>query len=1177
MSSLPSPNQSNHPPIWFLLLLGLGGPIAVGLTIAQSITKHVWQALGITLIYFVIVLVGGIVAKVWQQLENNWVKQIVDWINTRSQKYERSYCQWFIAQHSQFDIGGLRTYETPLPTFKQIFVELNLARKSPFQISSATFKASEAPAASQHPISYYLEQAHLVVLGLPGSGKTTLLKNLGLTLVSRKKQRKASRIPYKLPFFLSLRDYANTISDQVPFSLVDAIQTPLQKWNRPAPSGWVEGHLTKGNCLILLDGLDEVPDEETRLAMAKWVQQQIVAFGHNNRFILTSRPYGYLYNPLNGVLVLEVQGFTNEQIRKFVYKWYEAEGANRSRHSLGSSEYVKHEAEGFLWRLYNTSTLFDLARNPLLLTMSIMVHRYRGALPGSRGELYKEICDVFLGGRQRAKGLRLALSPEQNQLVLRPLAFYMMEKQKTELTPSEAELIIKQPLKTVSTEMQPQAFLKIIEDSNFWVKQGHDVYGFAHLSFQEYLAAMHVKEKNLKQVLVDQIESSWWREAIILYCNRADASPIIKACLTGRALTVPILQLALECEEAASRSSSIDDPFVRVLFDSVLIQGAEDANPEIRQIVAEARLAQRIKKMIPLDDEVYSTTSLINCIEYQLFLDEQEKGKYYHPDHWMNKRFPAGHGQASVLGVRPSDALAFCIWLTERDQENWRYRLPHASEVKQVEESMNEEGKVVIGTGYWINNGKGFAWVRGNPVISTEMIQETMDRSCASDLQQALTYSPNLENEGERELAKSLSGARDLAEISSLTSQLVVILNSVRDRIRAQDRSLAAKLADAKKNVNQLENKLKEVETQEQTMVNRLASKEREITRLEGRRSFLDSQESKIKKDLAQADKQDHTLKSKPTRSKTGQHVRSNPQNMHLDKSALQVNLKDVINEKNALDTQLERAQEEALTQRQALQSFRAQKADQQIKIELERARKYRQAQQTEMENFRTRTDPFASECDRLLAITPLYNRDVLFLRALSRNRTLDLDRVLVNINDPTLGESLASISNCASTFTQDLTSAYDHNRSIISAYTNDLTESDKVTLTLKQLLNKAAFTETTQRLANTFWFYLGTLSKRRPIGRSTPAGTLMRFAIRYLAKALADYFAYWSWKELCREEEQANSMDQQVIDTLLDIYVIFAMLEERVKGQLPACEGILIVKERLEENQEKSESRNSL
>lgn len=59
--------------------------------------------------------------------------------------------------------------------------------------------------------------------------------------------------------------------------------------------------------------------------MAKWVEQQIITYGHNNRFILTSRPYGYRDNPISGVTVLEVQGFTYKQIEQFVHNWYHAE------------------------------------------------------------------------------------------------------------------------------------------------------------------------------------------------------------------------------------------------------------------------------------------------------------------------------------------------------------------------------------------------------------------------------------------------------------------------------------------------------------------------------------------------------------------------------------------------------------------------------------------------------------------------------------------------------------------------------------------------------------------------------------------------------------------------------------------------------------------------------------
>ena len=381
------------------------------------------------------------------------------------------------------------------------------------------FKAPEAsPSASQHPISYYLEkdQNHHVVLGLAGSGKTTFLRRLGLSLIERKKQ---PQLPYKLPFFLSLRDYGNIIKEQEQFSLIDAVQTPLRKENLPAPPGWIEHRLMKGCCLILLDGLDEVPDPEIRQAVARWVETQMRVYGHKNRFILTSRPRGYQENPISGYLrVLEVQAFTYTQIKEFVHNWYRAEEENRPKHTLGSFENVKHEAEAFLRRLQGTHTLYDLAGNPLLLTMSILADRCRGVLPGSRGELYKEICEVFLGRRQRAKGLKLELSAEQNQLVLQPLAFYMMEKEKEELTPTEAQVVIEEPLKSVSTQLTPQAFLKTIEDSNIWVKQGPDAYGFSHSSFQEYLAAMHVKEKNLEQVLVKHIGLSWWHETIIL-CN----------------------------------------------------------------------------------------------------------------------------------------------------------------------------------------------------------------------------------------------------------------------------------------------------------------------------------------------------------------------------------------------------------------------------------------------------------------------------------------------------------------------------------------------------------------------------------------------------------------------------------------------------------------------------------
>ena len=62
-------------------------------------------------------------------------------------------------------------------------------------------------------------------------------------------------------------------------------------------------------------------------------------------------------------------------------------------------------ADNLVRRLEQVPALYDLTVNPLLLTMIVNIHRFRGALPDSRTDLYAEICQVMLGRRQDAKNL----------------------------------------------------------------------------------------------------------------------------------------------------------------------------------------------------------------------------------------------------------------------------------------------------------------------------------------------------------------------------------------------------------------------------------------------------------------------------------------------------------------------------------------------------------------------------------------------------------------------------------------------------------------------------------------------------------------------------------------------------------------------------------------------------
>ena len=88
--------------------------------------------------------------------------------------------------------------------------------------------------------------------------------------------------------------------------------------------------------------------------------------------------------------------------------------------------------------------LRDLAANPLLLTMIATAHRYRGALPGSRADLYGEICHVLLSRRGQAKDLPELLSWPAKQALLAALAYQMMREHVSSL-PADRVLEILRP------------------------------------------------------------------------------------------------------------------------------------------------------------------------------------------------------------------------------------------------------------------------------------------------------------------------------------------------------------------------------------------------------------------------------------------------------------------------------------------------------------------------------------------------------------------------------------------------------------------------------------------------------------------------------------------------------------------------------------------------------------
>jgi energy-coupling factor transporter ATP-binding protein EcfA2 len=717
-SSSPDPSTKGFPS-WLIFLIAIFGPPAAFLPFAHSITQNSLSIAFILIGYEVLVFMGGFVGKVWLKLENPLVDHFAEWIQLQGQRrfspYRKHYCDYLTYEHQVFDIKGLSTRTAHDLELEQVFVELSLDATPAHQASTDPLSVPASLRQGGHAIWDFLSSAslgnpHLVIIGAPGSGKTTLLKHIALALAQQKKELHPINLSQTLPILLFLRDQVSSLQNTPDFSLGDAVQKHMQrKWHSSIPASWIEYHLRHGQCLVMLDGLDEVADAASRRKVVDWVQQQMVAYG-NNRFLLTSRPYGYRDNPLDGVTVLEVHPFTSKQIERFIQRWYLAnELKSWEKEDPGVHLRAREGAEDLLQRLQRVPALLELAVNPLLLTMIATVHRYRSSLPGKRVALYAEICDVFLGKRQEARGITQELTAVQKQQVLQPLAYALMQRGEREITYEDAVHIIASPLALVNAQMEPKVFLQAVENtSGIFLERNPGIYGFAHLTFQEYLAAVHVEKEKDEQILVAHVGDSWWHETIRLYSAQSDASTLIAACLRGNPPSIPALTLALECQQEALKIQ----PEVRTQLEMLLEQGSEDIDPERRHLVAEALLARRLREMVPLSEMVYRDTSLVTCAEYQLFLDEQRTQNIFcQPDHWQSAMFRPGKGRMSVLGVRQADARAFCDWLNERSAGVWHYRLPEKSEWTEKE----TEERQIEGIGYWTQQGGEFIWLRHPP------------------------------------------------------------------------------------------------------------------------------------------------------------------------------------------------------------------------------------------------------------------------------------------------------------------------------------------------------------------------------------------------------------------------------------------------------------------------------
>ncbi len=357
----------------------------------------------------------------------------------------------------------------------------------------------------------------MVLLGDPGSGKSTFANFLALCLAGGRLEEmgEAQAAPGDgwlahlepawthgslLPLRVTLRDLAaSDRCDGTAGGLWRFIAETLAGQDLPDLASYLRQKLLDGGVLVLLDGLDEVPDPQGRQAVRDAVADFAATYNSPaNRYLVTCRIYAY-QDPccqLDRFAIHTLAPFGQERIDAFVECWY------REVCRLGwKSDTEAAELTRLLQEATRRADLAPLAASPLQLTMMASLHFSWGRLPDDRAELYQEMVRLLLVRWQESRlgaqtGVTQALAAGKLESALEQVAFEAHRAQEGGEGPAHvSETVLLKVLKDYlegDWNRAGELLGYVRERAGLLIEDPPGVYTFPHRSYQEYLAGSYL-------------------------------------------------------------------------------------------------------------------------------------------------------------------------------------------------------------------------------------------------------------------------------------------------------------------------------------------------------------------------------------------------------------------------------------------------------------------------------------------------------------------------------------------------------------------------------------------------------------------------------------------------------------------------------------------------------------
>jgi len=456
------------------------------------------------------------------------------------------------------------------------------------------------------------KHASFALIGPPGSGKSTLMGMLATAYATDAVDDIYGLKESRLPLFIRLRSIKEK---QV---LPRIVAQGLTEAGCAVDEVFVNDQLHGGRCIIFLDGLDETTELDRRQWLYVWIKETMAAYPEN-RFIISCRTVDWEQRRISGLSEVKILGLSNSSVDSLTRKWE----SQLDQENISARQTI-------MTALRNQSgNIAELSRNPLFLTLMIILHHHGVALPDKSHEIHEVFLRIMLGEWEDLK------NPSNSSLIMESeiearfqflgiMSVFLLSSGQQDIDINHVEIKEKcdealENMRIENTDSAQNYLESIASRSGVIYRKSLGSYSFALRGFQEYLAARSFDESQQLSTIIRHFQQETWKETILWFSAiTKNPEELLRAIAAQKkSQLVDAIHISLVIDNAyvnektrkkilADVEKNIKNNLLSPVMDSSLVARVIRANPKKWNVY--------LSEMIETNDSMESRRFAVKCL-----------------------------------------------------------------------------------------------------------------------------------------------------------------------------------------------------------------------------------------------------------------------------------------------------------------------------------------------------------------------------------------------------------------------------------------------------------------------------------------------------------------------------------------------------------------------------------